>query len=243
MPNSASAPAPTRSCGTRVSRSRAIVDSTTPTRTATTPRPANSAATASGPESPARETSTLTTRTLNSASLSALPYRISARSGPLWSSTITSWIIVSSRWVAGSSTGTRQFSARRSTKRLAPTRQRVAPEPGHAAASGAPSMPESERSPVASTSAMRQRNSVGSAKLAIVTSRLAPIPSKLEPVSIPASTSAKRPSASNPANATRSPAKLTGAARPSSGRNSAATTSDASTITGPARNTQVVVRL
>jgi len=80
-------------------------------------------------------------------------------------------------------------------------------------------------------------------KAAKVTSRLAPMPSKLEPVSRPASTSAKRPSASRPANATRSPAKLRRAARPSSGSRSAAATVETTTATGPARNSQVVVGL
>ena len=37
-------------------------------------------------------------------------YWTAARSGPEWSRTITSWIMVSSRWVAGSSTGTRAVS-------------------------------------------------------------------------------------------------------------------------------------
>ena len=43
-----------------------------------------------------------------------------AKSGPLWSSTMTSWIIVSSRCVFGSSNGMRQFSARSTTKSAAP---------------------------------------------------------------------------------------------------------------------------
>ena len=46
----------------------------------------------------------------------------SARSGPPWSSTITSWIIVSSRCVFGSSTGMRAFSARKTTNSAAATR-------------------------------------------------------------------------------------------------------------------------
>ena len=47
---------------------------------------------------------------------------IDARSGPLWSRTITSWIIVSSRCVLGSSNGMRAFSARKTTKSAAATR-------------------------------------------------------------------------------------------------------------------------
>ncbi len=48
---------------------------------------------------------------MKSSSFTEAPCRIAASGGPLWSSTITSWIIVSSRCVFGSSNGTRQFSA------------------------------------------------------------------------------------------------------------------------------------
>src|SRR5207247_2368929 len=64
---------------------------------------------------------------------------------------MTSWIMVNSRCVAGSSTGTREFSARRRTNKLTPTRLSDAPACGHAAASGVPRMPLKERSPAAST--------------------------------------------------------------------------------------------
>lgn len=65
--------------------------------------------------------------------------------GPPWSRTITSWIIVSSRCVFGSSNGMRQFSARRTTAQLAATRTSGAPavtQPGPE-----PSIPERESEP------------------------------------------------------------------------------------------------
>ncbi len=46
--------------------------------------------------------------------------RIMASSGPLWSSTMTSWIMVSSRWVAGSSTGTRRGLRQRQHEQARP---------------------------------------------------------------------------------------------------------------------------
>ena len=103
----------------------------------------------------ARGTNTPTTSAPNTASLSAEPARTSAKSGPLWSSTMTSWIMVSSRCVAGSSTGTREFSASSSTKRLMPTSTRAGAASIQAAARGAPSTPPSERWPVATSGSSR----------------------------------------------------------------------------------------
>ena len=48
-------------------------------------------------------------------------YWIRPRSGPLWSSTMTSWIIVSSRCVVGSSTGMRLFSTSSRTSSVTAT--------------------------------------------------------------------------------------------------------------------------
>ena len=101
-------------------------------------------------------------------------------------------------------------------------------------------MPPRLSEPVARTRAMKHRNSAGSAKLANVTSRLAPMPSKLDPVSSPASTRANRPSARSAANAIRSPEKLTTASRPSSGRRHAARIAVTVTATGASRKIQVV---
>ena len=61
-------------------------------------------------------------------------YRMKARSGPPWSSTITSWIIVSSRCVFGSSTGMRRFSARSTTKQRRGHEHQRRPAPGQRAA-------------------------------------------------------------------------------------------------------------
>ena len=101
-------------------------------------------------------------------------------------------------------------------------------------------MPARLNEPVASTRAMRHRKSAGSAKLANVTSRLAPMPSKLDPVSSPASTRENRPSASREAKAMRSPEKLTTDWRPSSGRKHAARIAVTVTATGASRKIQVV---
>ena len=56
-------------------------------------------------------------------SFMALPYSISARSGPEWSRTITSCIIVSSRCVVGSSIGIRAFSTSSTAPRAAAASQ------------------------------------------------------------------------------------------------------------------------
>ena len=156
---------------------------------------------------------------------------------------MTSWILVSSRWVAGSSTGTRQVSARVSTKRLPPASSSEGAAVRHASLSGCPSIPVSRRSPVARARTVKQRKSAGSAKAATVTSRLAPMPSKLDPVSSAASTSMNRPSASSPAKATRSPGNCSSALRPSSGRRKPANTVAAVSTTGPKRKSRVVVVL
>ena len=151
--------------------------------------------------------------------------------------------MVSSRWVAGSSIGTRAFSASSSMNRLAAARTRDGTAAGQAMASGVPSMPPSERLPVARTRTVKESSSAGSVNAATVTSRLDPMPSKLEPVSSAASTSANRPSPSRPAKATRSPVKPKSGVLPSSGSSSAATSTLAVSTTGAARNTIVVVRL
>ena len=63
-------------------------------------------------------------------SLSIAPYWIMAKSGPPWSSTMTSWIIVSSRCVLGSSTGMRAFSARKTISSAAATSSSAGPAGG-----------------------------------------------------------------------------------------------------------------
>src|SRR5436190_1484975 len=120
-PNIARADPPAMYNGTFGNRSLAITDSTIPMAAGTTTKLARR--TPSPDQTFVREpgTNTLTMMTENTASLSELEYRINAKSGPLWSRTITSWIIVSSRCVVGSSTGMREHSARASANRLKPT--------------------------------------------------------------------------------------------------------------------------
>ena len=83
----------------------------------------------------------------------------------------------------------------------------------------------------------------GSASNANVTSRLAPMPSKLEPVSSAAMTVTNRAKPSRYASTTRSPLKASGAANPPSGTSPVATAAAARPTTGPARKTHDVVRL
>ena len=62
-----------------------------------------------------------TTRALHSQRRRLAAYCMRARSGPPWSSTITSWIMVSSRCVVGSSNGTRPVSHSSTTASAAAT--------------------------------------------------------------------------------------------------------------------------
>ena len=99
--------------------------------------------------------------------------------------------MVSSRWVLGSSTGIRLFSVRNTIIQPASTRMngpvaRVMANPGEA------SMPDRERLPLALARAAKPRNSAGSVSTEKVTSRAAPMPSKLDPVSRAETTVANR---------------------------------------------------
>ncbi|MNC93594.1 hypothetical protein D3C83_102590 [compost metagenome] len=58
-------------------------------------------------------------------SLSATVHSTSARWRAEYSSTIASWIIVNSRWVAGLSTGMRAFSANRIITKAMPANARL----------------------------------------------------------------------------------------------------------------------
>src|SRR6185437_1226239 len=71
-PKNANAPAPARSCGTRVSRRRAMEDSTTPTAAAVIIRPPSSATNDAGADNPLRGTNTSVTSAPKTASLTAL---------------------------------------------------------------------------------------------------------------------------------------------------------------------------
>ena len=82
-----------------------------------------------------------TIRAPKTNSFRAAPYRIMPRAGPLWSRTMTSWIIVSSRWVFGSSKGMREFSASRTMNQLTTTSTSAAPADGRPATSEPPKHP------------------------------------------------------------------------------------------------------
>ena len=118
---------------------------------------------------------------------------MSASGGPPWSSTITSWIMVSSRWVFGSSNGIRLFSARRTTNQLSRTAASAGVALAQVAAMAGPSMPEREKEPEARASTRRPKNRAGSARQEKVASRALPIPSKAEPVSSAAAMVKNRP--------------------------------------------------
>src|SRR5207249_1985162 len=78
--------AATSRIGTWVSRSRATVDSTTPTPTATPSMPAAKAGQSTHALPVATGTASRTTRAPNTNSFRAAPYRIMPNAGPLWSS-------------------------------------------------------------------------------------------------------------------------------------------------------------
>ena len=115
--------------------------------------------------------------------------------GPLWSSTITSWIMVSSRWVFGSSKGMRQFSAKSTTKSPVKSRRSEAPVAPQIAGVTWCSIGVRLMVPESLVRVIRAKNRVGSARQEKVTSRAAPIPSKAEPVSRAATVVKKRPRA------------------------------------------------
>ncbi len=85
--------------------------------------------------------------------------------------------------------------------------------------------------------------SAGSASALNVTSRLAPIPSKADPVSSAAATVTNRMSPRRYAKSIRSPPNASGAGMPPRGTRLVATATAARPTAGPARNTHVVVRL
>ena len=190
-----STPAPTSSWGTRSRRRRAIDDSTTPTSDGEAEHAGRERGAVEPAARPMRTgTAIPTTSAPSSHSLSAAPSSMRARSGPPWSSTITSWIIVSSRCVLGSSTGMRAFSARNTTTRsAAPTSASAAASTCQTAGETAPSIAESESRP-------RQARERGERRAAAPARRAPrtaprgwrPSPRSAEPVSSAASTVKKR---------------------------------------------------
>ena len=112
------------------------------------------------------------------SSFVAAAHSIRARYRPEYSSTMASWIIVSSRCVAGLSTGSRPVSARVTMKSAAKAR-RCPGLSGDARARRACALddPPQVRGPRARGPAAKMASAmVGSARAATVTSRLAPMP-------------------------------------------------------------------
>src|SRR5260370_5287719 len=183
------------------------------------------------------------TTTPSTNSFDAAPYSMRPKAGPLWSRTITSWIIVSWRWVVGSSPGIRLHSAKRTMKRLTITIRREAPAEVHSAPSPAPSSVDSEREPEVRTSARRPRNSAGSARQENVASRAAPMPSNGEPVSSAASPVKNRDRAKRYAKSTKSPLKEMSGAWLPKGSSVPATNGVVAATTAAARYTPLAVLL
>src|SRR5664280_2932438 len=118
VPSTASTNPPASSSGTRKSRNLAVKTSKMAIHT-----PASATLTASiaipmtraiapGRSAIPQGARRLTRRPRSSENRMASPVATRARSGPAYSSTIASWIMVSSRWVLGLSTGSRPLSAR-----------------------------------------------------------------------------------------------------------------------------------
>ena len=93
---------------------------------------------------------------------------------------MTSWIIVSSRCVFGSSTGMREFSASSTTKSAtAASRQAgCAGAPGRPGQAAPSALGERERAGAGTQTIASARKSAGSASAEKAASRLAPMPSK-----------------------------------------------------------------
>ena len=132
---------------------------------------------------------------------------ISARWRPEYSSTIASCTMVSSRCVAGLSTGMRAFSAiatiiSENSARPSDTRN---PTSGEIMK---PAMFESWVEPATSATANTIISMAGSAREAIITSRLVPMPPKAVPMSMPASARKKRALPSSAVMAIRSASQL-----------------------------------
>src|SRR3989454_556344 len=197
---SASANEPARSSGTRKSRSLATTVSRTASaaaRTASLPARARSprrTGTGSARLVTPQGTKRLARSVMETNSRIADAHPTKARYRPEYSSTMASWIIVSSRWVAGLSTGSRPVSASMTMKNATKARRWA----GFAASSGSrarrstmpPRLIVSARSATAKTATMIVR----SASAATATSRPQPTPPQAPPQASPASARMKVPS-------------------------------------------------
>jgi hypothetical protein len=151
---------------------------------------------------------------------------------------MASWIIVSSRWVAGLSTGSRPVSASVTMKMAA----KASTCPGASASEGVASMRAAMWprlvEPALQASAKIASAMVGSASAATVISRLAPMPPKGEPGSSPAKARKKVPSSSRYTTTRRSPAPSKGSGTARSGTRRVTATVLAKTMKGAARKSQ-----
>src|SRR5512140_303537 len=175
----------------------------------------------------------------NTASLTMLASSSTARYGPEYSSTIASWTIVSSRCVAGLSTGYRAVSpsATRASAATAGRSHGWATRPAPATES----MPSTVSEPDATANALKVTISAGSRKAEIVISRLAPMPPNALAESRPARTMKTAPSIQTPATTSRCDSGAAAPPRETSGSTAADTSEVANTANGATRNTQDVL--
>src|SRR2546422_3193961 len=238
---------PASNSGTRKSRSFATVVSSTataPVRTASfAPSARSPRRTAPGPAGPVRPQGTkrFARSVMNRKSFIAPAHSTRARYRPEYSSTIASWIMVSSRWVAGLSTGSRPVSASITMKNAANARRCA----GFKASQGScpkrsttrPRSMVSARSASANTATM----TVGSASAATATARLAPMPPNALPTSSPASARKNVPSMKRYTSRMMLPANASGGRVVVTRTISPVTSRAAARMYGGARNTQEVV--
>src|SRR3989442_2399710 len=224
----ASATDPASSSGPRNNLSFATAVSSTATavvRSASLPASARRPrSTATGPVGSRRPhgTKRFARSVMNRNSFIAAAHSTSARYRPEYSSTIASWIMVSSRCVAGLSTGSRPVSASMTMKNAANASRWA----GLATSHGSPPKPSTMRptsmSSARSASANTATMTVGSASPAPATSRLAPTAPNAQPTSSPASARKKVPSRNSDINR-MIPANASGGREVSTGAANAAT--------------------
>ncbi|CNU42614.1 Uncharacterised protein [Mycobacterium tuberculosis] len=177
-----------------------------------------------------------------SSTVSRIPaaHSTSASRGPAYSRTMASCTIVNSRWVAGLSTGSRPVSATmtitNATKASTPASDTTWPGWSIVLATSAPRLAD----PAGMDSANTASRIVGSTSAAMVISRLAPMPPKEVPVSMPARVSATVPRNSSPTTANKSALGSRGDPVATRGAIAAIKSVVPATITGAAANTIVV---
>ena len=163
-----------------------------------------------------------------------------ARSGPAYSRIIASWIIVSSRWVDGLSTGSRPASAMVTTASATAASRLAGEITARGSCTVAPTMAARFVEPTRTDSANTDSRIVGSTSDITVISRLAPMPPNAVPVSSPASASVTVPSASTAATAIRSATGSSGEEVVANGTTAATTRTVAVSSSGAARKTHPV---